>query len=254
MSYPPGNQSFYGSYTPAQSQPVPVPRYLGMAVAALGALTYLISYGPVLGGSGIGWSVRFAVLAGLAAGFGLLPQQTPNGSLIASLSALGFLDALSAVITTSGDHRGWAAIVIVVLNGLQALAAIGLLLGAADADAAQASRSSYQAYADYYAQYYGQYGQQQQPPADSLAESGAAHAQQTSQAAASRPDTGAGGANYADYVGYYEQGPAPTRAAPSNQVSGLAAPQMGLPSVGQAPGPAQQHEGRPGAERRQTSQ
>lgn len=260
MSYPPGNQGQYGAYTPrparAHHGSAPLHQYLAMAVVALGLATYLVSYGATIGDPGIGWSIRFAVLAALAAGFGLLPRQALNARVIATLAGAGFLDALSNLITTPGDHQGWSAIAIVVLTGLQALAAAGGVLVGTDMAGAQANRSSYQAYADYYAQaaqYYGQYGQQQPQP-DTLTQGGSAHAQQTYRVAAPQQDSGSSSASYADYVGHYEQTAAPSRSAPSSQQSGPPGPQAGLPNFGQAQGPAEQYGGSTGSEQRPSSQ
>lgn len=247
MSYSPGNQGYYGAYTPrppkAEGDTALLAQYLGMAVVALGFTTYLVSYGPTFDDPGIGWGTRFAVLAGLAAGCGLLCRQAPNGKLIATLAAAGFLEALSDVITTSGDHRGWAAVAIVVLNGLQALVAVGVLLAGADTSGAQASQSAYQAYVDYYekaARYYGQYGQQQPQPETTMTQAGSAHAQQTHRVGAREQNAGSGAASYADYVGHYEQAAAPAPSAAQNQRDAAPDPQAGLPRFGEAQGPAQQ--------------
>ncbi|MBX9642399.1 MAG: DUF5336 domain-containing protein [Mycobacteriaceae bacterium] len=219
-------------------------RQLTWAVALLGVCSYLVSFGPMLNGFGIDWDVRFAVLAGLFAAFGLMPRQTsPSGQagkLVAALAAIGFLDALSRVVVLpEGVQPGWAMWVVLVLNGFQAGAAIGALL--TQPSASDEQRAWYAAYAEQYAQaaaqYYGQYaGGEQSDVAD---ESGTAHAQQVQQ------------------VTQVQQAPEPRRAAPPPQASydefvadhpqpgqasppHAASPAAGLPNVGHSAAPAQQ--------------
>jgi hypothetical protein len=258
MSYPTGPQSYYPAQQPggydAYSQQFARSdngarerlRYLLVAVAVLGFASYLFSYGPVLGGhAGGGWAVRFAVLAGLLAAFDLVPNQTPGTKVVAALAAIGFLDALWLLVSTS-HHPGWALWVIVVLNGLQGLVAIVALVPQPGTAAAErAAASAYEAYAGYYAQaaqYYGQYSQQPQPDAlrQSATARATAHPQQ--QAAARQPQrpTASSYGSYADYAGDYGAGQAsPPPQYP--QQSGQAAAQPGLPNFGQAQGPATQH-------------
>ncbi|PQM45282.1 34 kDa antigenic protein [Mycobacterium talmoniae] len=157
MSYRSGDQGYYsaertggyGAYQPSSARSdssPPLPRYLSLGVVALGLASYLVSYGPVLGLADIGWGVRFAVLAALLAAFGLAPGQTPNAKVIAALAAAGFLDALSTLITApDGSRPGWALTVIVVLNGLQAVAAVAALMLQAGVVGQRASQSEYDA-------------------------------------------------------------------------------------------------------------
>ncbi|OHV02781.1 DUF5336 domain-containing protein [Mycobacterium talmoniae] len=270
MSYRSGDQGYYsaertggyGAYQPSSARSdssPPLPRYLSLGVVALGLASYLVSYGPVLGLADIGWGVRFAVLAALLAAFGLAPGQTPNAKVIAALAAAGFLDALSTLITApDGSRPGWALTVIVVLNGLQAVAAVAALMLQAGVVGQRASQSEYDAYADYYAQaaqYYGQYAQQQPQP-DELRRAGTAQAQQTHQAAARQsqqaPASQAG--SYAEYVGNYGTDATHGRApAHPDQQAAPTGPQAGLPSFGQAQAPAQQQGGGAHAEHRPTA-
>lgn len=248
--YASGQAGGYGAYAPQSSgrggDSSPLPGYLTLAVAALGVASYLVSYGPVREAGGIDWDVRFAVLAGLLAAFGLAPGQKSRSGVVAALATVGFFDALSSRITEAG-HLGWALTVIVVLNGLQAVAAIAALYLGAEGAGDRGVRSDYDAYADYYAraaQYYGQYNQQQ-PKTDTLQR--AAHAQvaahHSQQAAASQAGS------YAEYVGGSGQAPAsaPQRAAP-------AGPQAGLPNFAAAPAPVQQSGEYANLEHRPTSQ
>ena len=166
MSYPSGNQGYYSAGFDDGTEPdekPALPRYLAIAVLVLGIASYLASFGPMPDGNVGAWGVRFAVLAGLLAGFGLIHRQSSGHAVVAALAVAGFLDALAAVITTSGV--GGALILIVVLNGIQSAAAIIALLQANPTDDAEAL-SAYQAYADYWAQlqYYGQYPEATEAP------------------------------------------------------------------------------------------
>lgn len=247
MAYP-GSQgyyqaeqsNYYGGYSPWSPGPETggkvSHRQLSWAVALLGLCSYLVSFGPMLSGFGIDWDVRFAVLAGLLAAFGLLPRQTPVAKIVAALAATGFLDALSRVLVLpEGVQPGWAMWVVVVLNGLQAGAAIGALL--TQPTASDEQQAWYAAYAEQYAQaaaqYYGQYADGEQ--ADVADESGTAQAQQVHQVSAPQLRTHAAPqeASYDEFVG----GHAPPGPASAPQA---AAPQAGLPNVGQSATPAQQ--------------
>lgn len=272
MSYPSGNQGYYsagqsggyGAYSPRPSgrggNSESLPGYLAIVVVLLGLASYLVSYGPVFEVGGDGWAVRFAVLAALLAAFGLAPRQTPRPKVIAVLATTGFLDALSSRITApEGSHPGWALTVIVVLNGLQAAAAIGALLVGGDSRGDRTGRSDYDAYADYYAraaQYYGQYSQQQAKP-DTLQRAATAQAQAQQQVAAQRSQQAAASqaGNYADYVGSHgaEQtsGHSPTH---PEQQAAPAGPQAGLPNFGPAQTSVQQPGGYAESEHRPTSQ
>jgi hypothetical protein len=253
MAYP-GGQGYYPAeqtndygYSPWSPEPATggkvSHRQLAWAVALLGLCSYLVSFGPMLNGFGIDWDVRFAVLAGLFAAFGLMPRQTPAGKLVATLAAVGFLDALSRVVVLpEGVQPGWAMWVVLVLNGLQAGAAVGALL--TQPSASDEQQAWYAAYAEQYAQaatdYYGQYADGEQ--SDVAEESGTAHAQQVQQ------------------VPQVQQAPEPRRAAPPQQASydefvadhpgqastpAAASPAAGLPNVGHSSAPAQQSVSQP---------
>lgn len=210
-------------------------RQLAVTVALLGLCSYLVSFGPMLSGFGIDWDVRFAVLAGLLAAFGLLPRQTPAGKVVAALAAIGFLDALSRVVVVpEGVQPGWAMWAVMVLNGLQAGAAVGaLLIQPGESEEQQAWYAAYaEQYAQAAAQYYGQYAQEEQ--ADVGYESGTAQGQQAQQVSASEPRQPAVSqeASYAEFVG--DHAPAgPAVGVPRSQSS------AGLPEVGHSAVPAQ---------------
>lgn len=216
-------------------------RQLTLAVVVLGLCSYLVSFGPMLGGFGIDWDVRFAVLAALLGTFGLLPRQTPAAAIVATLAAIGFLDALSRVVVLpEGVQPGWAMWVVVVLNAVQAGLAVAALL--AQPSASEEQQAWYAAYAEQYAQaaaqYYGEYDQGDQP--ESGYDSGLAQARQLEQVSAAEPGRSAAPqpapqqASYSEFVAE----PAPATGAP------LAAPSAqqsaGLPNIGHSAAPAEQ--------------
>lgn len=149
-------------YSPAQRPDTEsfLPRNLFIAVAVLGLATYVFSFGPVAEGpEALGWDVRFATVAALCAMLGVLAKLNPLPLAIAVFATMGFLEALSRVLTDS--DRGWALTVIVVLNALQAMAAVAALLLAPKGAATKAAdTAAYDAYVDYYNRavqsYYGQ--------------------------------------------------------------------------------------------------
>lgn len=233
-----GGYDGYSSWSPEPETGGKVShRQLTWAVTLLGVCSYLVSFGPMLNGFGIDWDVRFAVLAALLAAFGLLPRQPSAsgfGKIVAALAAIGFLDAVSRVLVLpEGVQPGWAMWVVVVLNGLQAGAAVGALL--TQPSASEEQQAWYAAYAEQYAQaaaqYYGQYADNEQP--DVAYQSGTAQVEQVQQVSAPQPRPVAAPepAGYDEFVGHTPTGPAP---APQ------AAPQAVLPNVGHSAAPAQQ--------------
>ncbi|QCH25747.1 DUF5336 domain-containing protein [Mycobacteroides salmoniphilum] len=235
MSYPSGNQ---GYYTAAYSDSFGtdhkrlLPRYMALAVLVLGAASYLLSFGPMPEGHPGAWGVRFAVLAALLSGFGLIPRQDSNHQVIAVLAVAGFLDALAALI--SATNSGWALTVIVVINGLQSVVAIGALLQAHPAgDTEQGSQEAYSEYWAQMAQYYNQYPDQNSQPAETAEPlQRGAHGQAAARAVQHAADQSA---SYSDYVDNQNpRGATVDRYAP--QTSQPA--QTGLPSFARAPGQA----------------
>ncbi|MGV0815328.1 DUF5336 domain-containing protein [Mycolicibacterium boenickei] len=182
-------------------------RNLSIVVVVLGLAGYCVSFGPAADGGGNDWHVRFAALAGLSAAIGLLPKQTARPWLTAILAAIGFLDALSSVVTAGS---GWVLTTIVVLNGLQAAAAAVVLWLEPEAATAPAT-GGYEAYLDYYnqavQQYYSQQGAVAQPDSSTRSAYGQAYGQAYAQSYAQAPATGAGAARatqqspqYGDYA------------------------------------------------------
>jgi Family of unknown function (DUF5336) len=233
--YPPAQQ--HGPYAPTtqfaaakpEERPSKLPQYLLIAVVVLGLVGYLVSFGPVwksseigpVGGSNItggSFEIVALVLAALLAAIGLLPKQKNYTAIVAAVAVIGFLLSISELINKpSFLSVGWALIAILVLAGLQALAAVGALLLEAGVIALPPRRPKYEQYAPY-GQYYGQpLGQPQQ------------HAPQP-QNFQQRP-------GYPQYGGY---GPgAPTAAFPAvGPQTGPPTPPTGFPTYGQPPAPA----------------
>jgi hypothetical protein len=100
----------------------PLRRYLLIAVIVLGLVAYGMGFGPLPPDAVGGWGIRFAVLAAVAAALTIVPAGGPRPWLAALLAVPGFLDALADGIGT--QRAGWALVVIVVLTGLQAVAAV----------------------------------------------------------------------------------------------------------------------------------
>ena len=252
MSYTSTNQGYYsGGYDGFDDDEKSLlPRSLAWAVLVLGFASYLFRFGPLPTGHDASWGVRFAVLAALAAGFGLIPRQSTSHQVVAALAVAGFLDALAVRIGGSG---GWALTVIAVLTGLQSVAAIGGLLQAHPADE-QDQATAYQAYSEYWAQlqYYGQYAPTAEAPefvhrAGQGHAGGQASAQAEAQSAtqsaarAARP-AAAQAAGYEGFVGNAD----PEYTAFIDRIPAQAAPppgQAGLPYVGhaQAAAPTQRY-------------
>jgi hypothetical protein len=233
----------YDGYPQWGAEPEATPRlthrHLTWAVVLLGMCCYLVSYGQIPNVGGIDWDVRFAVLAALIAAFGLFRGQTPATKFVAALAAIGFLDALSRLISVpDGTAAGWALWVLVVLNAVQAVAAVGaLLVQPSTPDGLQAWYAAYaEQYAQSAAQYWDHYAQQPEPASEYQA--GTAQAQQVHHV--SRPETAQAPpeASYADFVGDHAS------EHPGGHAAGQqsAQPSPGLPSVSRstAPAPGQQ--------------
>jgi hypothetical protein len=235
--YSPGNRDYRSAYQPDFSRQradaeSSLPRNLFIAVAVLGLASYGFSFGPVISDSGgVGWAVRFAVLAALSAAFGLLRKQKPLPVATAVLAAMGFLDALSGALMVT--DRGWALIVIVVLNGLQALAAAGALLVGPKAAPEPGDAAGYEAYVDYYNQavrsYYDQQAQSVPPEQSQRAGYGQAYADGQATQRVQRTQRASQQGDYAD-LDYAGTRPPAQQHDPVGSATGP----TGLPSFGQA--------------------
>jgi Family of unknown function (DUF5336) len=262
MTYSPGGPGYppvqqHGPYAPTtqfgkvDEGPSKLPMYLLAAVVAFGLAGYLVSFGPVWKSSEIGpvagtnWTggsleVVAMLLAALLAAVGLLPKQRNYLPLISVIAVVGFLLAVSELITKpSFLSVGWALIVIVVLAGLQAVVAVGALLLEAGVITPPQPRPKYDQYQPYGAppvgQYYGQPGQPQQHTPQPQ--------QNFSQQRPGYPQYG--GYPAAGTGGYPPPGPAggpptpptgfPTYAQPPTQA--IPAPTQAMPSPAQAQQP-----------------
>ncbi|HET6734482.1 MAG TPA: DUF5336 domain-containing protein [Mycobacterium sp.] len=180
-----------------------LPGGLFIAVAVLGLATYALSFGPVVDGAGAtGWYVRFAALAGLSAGLGLLPGQTPHTLVTAALAAMGFLDALSSRLLDTAP--GWALTVIVALNAVQTAVAVAALLLSPKGRADDAVAAGYESYVEYYNQavrnYYGQ--QAHTAPPQQAQRGGYAQGSAGVQASAPQTQRAQRASQYGDYADF----------------------------------------------------
>lgn len=238
--HPPGNRDYHYAYQSAAFGPSghsdaenQLPRILFIVVTVLGLATYGVSFGPAMTESAAtGWNVRFAALAALCAALGLLPRQKPLPLVTAALAAMGFLDGLSSLVI----GEGWALTVIVVLNALQAAAAVVALLIAPKA-VTDSSGAGYEAYVDYYNQALRNYYNQQARSSPEQSQRGYGQAYADAQTAPQRTQRPSQYGDYADLD--YTGARAPT--APEHQSGGpVPGRPAGLPSFGQAPTAADQ--------------
>ena len=94
-----------------------------------------------------------SLLAALIAGVGLVPKQKTAPALVAVLSVLGFLLAVSIVLTApSGVNIKWGLYLIIAFSVIQAIVAVAVLLFDAGVITPPAPRPRYEQ------QQYGQYG------------------------------------------------------------------------------------------------
>lgn len=171
MTYPPGNPGYqsaqppgaYGGSNPSFAKSVDntsqLPRYLQLAVVALGLAAYLASFGPLVtvtsGGSAgpvgrISLVVPLAVLAALLAAVGLLPKAKNYAPVVAVLTTMAVLLAIARIVNHSaGVSIGWALWLVLAFVVAQAAAAVGILLLDAGVVTAPAPRPKYDPYAGY---------------------------------------------------------------------------------------------------------
>ncbi len=170
--------------TAAAAGPSKLPFTLLAAVAVLGLLVYLFSFGPQfkiestdfpqLGSAtgtslGLGLAVVASLLSALIAAASLLPRQKAPVGIIAAVAVLSFLLVLAEIIQTpDGVSLGWALYVVIVLTFVQAAVAIGALLLDAGIISAPVPKPKYEQpqYGQYGGpnQYYGQHAQHQGGP------------------------------------------------------------------------------------------
>lgn len=200
--YPPSQQPTTQFSTPTQqfgkldqpSAQAPAPAAAGVsklpfillaAVAVLGLLVYLFSFGdmftiestdfPQLGSAsgtslGLGMAVVAALVSALIAAASLLPKQRAPIGVVAAVAMLAFLLVLAEIIQKpSGVSIGWALYVVILLTFLQAAVAIGALLldsGIITAPQPKPKYEQHQQYSPYGgpSQYYGQHQPHQGAP------------------------------------------------------------------------------------------
>lgn len=248
MTYSPGTPGFQpsqpsGSYgppsTPSFAKPSgdvesKLPLYLQFAVVALGLGVYLANFGPIVSITDVdyplilsdaGHTVPLAVLAALLAGAGLLPKAKVYTAVVAAISTLGALLAISTVADAGGNYTiGWGLWLILTFSILQAAAAVGSLLLEAGVVTAPAPRPKYDPYAQYGlppgGNYYGQQGYGQQAP------QGQQSGYPSYGGYQSGPPSGGFGAQQAPSSGAFNSGVQPAPSAPQ----GPPTPPTGFPT------------------------
>lgn len=192
MTYPPGSSGYppaqspgsYGtsattSFAKSGDSESNLKLYLTIAVAALGFVAYLASFGPmfsvgeesVLGAtsstSGGTYSIYVALLAGLLAAVSLLPKAKNYDAVVAAVAVVGALWLISD--TFAGSGRGWGLWLALACVVVQAILAASALLLEAGVITAPAPRPKYDHYGPYgqYGGYYGQQAPYQQSPQQS---------------------------------------------------------------------------------------
>jgi hypothetical protein len=98
-------------------------RSLWVVVAVLGAATFGVSFASPVA---LGFPVRLSVFAAIVAAVGLLRGQARRGWIVVALTLTGSLDTADGLVRS--HEIGWVLTVIMVLNALQSLAAVGALL------------------------------------------------------------------------------------------------------------------------------
>jgi len=219
----------------ATAGPSKLPVYLAAALAALGLLVYLGSFGPQFSAGTeffitpfrIDLAVVASVLAGLIAGAGLLPKQTARPQLVGVLALLSFLLVISVVLTApSAVTLDWGLYVVVAFTAIQAIVGVAALLLDAGIITAPAPRPTYEQ-PQQYGQYPGSYyGQPAGPPQGQPQQHGA-HQQAPQQHRPGYPSPYGGS-------GYPSTGPS-TGGFPAASSSGPPTPPTGFPTYGQPP-------------------
>ena len=174
MTYQPRNPGYPGPQQPVgygapalrppgvQAEgPGKVPVYLTGAVALLGFLAYLASFGPLfnintnmgpfggaeLTASGIGYWTIAALIAALLAAVGLVAKDKNYTPVAAVAAMLGLLLVIGQILNRpNGVSAGWALWLVLLLTLLQAGAAVTALLMENGVIAAPAPRPRYDTY------------------------------------------------------------------------------------------------------------
>lgn len=185
MTYQPPNPGYPAPQPPAgygapaappvtrADGPSKLPAYLTAAVAVLGLLTYLFSFGPMfsintgmgpfggaeLTASGMGnWTIA-ALISGLLAAVGLIAKKTYT-PIVAVTAVLAVLLVVGQVLNRpSTISIGWALWIVLLLTLVQAAAAVAALLFDSGVITAPAPRPRYDQYGPYGTPPGGYYGQ-----------------------------------------------------------------------------------------------
>jgi hypothetical protein len=278
MTYSPGSPGYsptqpggsYAGTTPSFTKDddgeSKLPQALNLAVAVLGFLAYLASFGPLatvnveiggaaVSGAGSALGVVAALLAGLLAAVGLLPKAKSYAGVAAAIAVLGALLEISEIVNMgSGVSIGWGLWLILVFSVLQAIAAIYALLldaGVVSAPKPRPKQDPYAQYGQYGQQYgqYGQYGQQPyygQPGAPQYPGQQPHSAQQpVGQQVHNAQQPPGYGSQYGGYPSSHAPTPAPSGPAPTPSPQSLAPTQVSIPTTSGGFGapPAAQQQG-----------
>lgn len=220
---------------PVAEGPSKLPVYLSAAVAALGLLVYLSSFGPQfsvaasdfsgvgeLTGSSFGviFAVIAAIVAGLLAAVGLLPRQNNFTAVAAVAAILALLLVLADIINKPAEASiAWGLYLVIAFILLQAAVAVVVLLFDAGIITPPVPRPKYEQ-PQSYGQYPGYYGQ---PPTQ-----GGSGQHQQGPPQQQRPGYPT------PYGGYPGSGPS-TGGFPAGSPSGPPTPPTGFPTYGQPP-------------------
>ncbi|MGE0219982.1 DUF5336 domain-containing protein [Mycolicibacterium sp.] len=235
--------------SPAAEASSKLPVYLGAAVAVLGLLVYLSSYGPqftvasevFLTPVRIDIAVAASLLAALIAAVGALPKQTLHAGLIAVLSLLGFLLVISVVLTApTGITIDWGLYLVVAFSAIQAIVAVGALLLDSGVISPPVPRPKYDQQSQYdpqaqYGQYPGAYyGQPTAPPPGQPQHTPQHQAPQSQRPGYPTPYGGSGYPSAGPSTGGFAP-QAPSGQPGSSAQSGPPTPPTGFPTYGQPP-------------------
>jgi hypothetical protein len=180
-------------------------RSFSIIVVALGIAIYAVSLdSPVK----LDLPVQLSVFAAIVAAVGLLPSQAGHGWIVVATTGTGFLDMLASRIMA--DEQGWTFTVVMSINAVQSIAAVGALLQETRGrrSAASAGAADYSAYLRL-AQAYQTYATQYQPPPPQYPTAGQGAAQVQADAVApaqtETPHTDAARVQYAAMRAKYSQ-------------------------------------------------
>jgi hypothetical protein len=228
-----------------------LPRYLTIAVIALGTATYLASFGPLFNVSGefgpssggvfvergmgiAAASVAATLLSALLAAVSLLPKARNYLPIVAVVAVFAALqDIAQAVNKPAGLSIGWALWFILTCTVLQAIAAVGALLLNSGVITAPAPRPKYDQYAQYGQGQYGQYGGQPGGYYGQAGQQRAPYQQHGPQQSGYAPQYGGGYSSGSSTGGFTAAGS--QQGSQQGTQHGASTPPTGFPSFSQPP-------------------